>query len=64
MTSYVHMTALAVRQEPGTGRRFARQGRRTHLEQLRERVRRGEYAVDAEQVADAIVRRVLERRRT
>ena len=40
VTTYVHMTVLAVRPATGTGRRFGRsdESRRTHMEQLRERI--------------------------
>jgi anti-sigma28 factor (negative regulator of flagellin synthesis) len=65
MTTYVHMTVLAVRQEIGTGRRFGRseESRRMHMEQLRERIELESYAVDPHKVADAIVRRLLAERR-
>jgi anti-sigma28 factor (negative regulator of flagellin synthesis) len=55
------MTALAIRYEPGTGRRFGRsdESRRMHMEQLRERIELESYAVDPHKVADAIVRRLL-----
>jgi hypothetical protein len=61
MTTYVHMTALAVRYETGTGRRFARQdeSRRIEMDMLRERIERDDYSVDPQKVADAIVRRLL-----
>jgi hypothetical protein len=58
VTNYVHMTALAVRHETGTRRRFERESRMTQIEHLRERIARDEYAVDADKVADAIVRRL------
>jgi anti-sigma28 factor (negative regulator of flagellin synthesis) len=66
LTSYIHMTVLAVRHETGTGRRFGRrdQSRRMHMEQLRERIERDDYAIDPEKVADAIVRHLLDRRRS
>jgi anti-sigma28 factor (negative regulator of flagellin synthesis) len=55
------MTVLAIRYEPGTGRRFGRgnESRRMHMEQLRERIELESYAVDPHKVADAIVRRLL-----
>jgi anti-sigma28 factor (negative regulator of flagellin synthesis) len=54
------MTALAVRHETGTGRRFdRRESRMAKMEQLRERIARDAYAVDADKVADAIVRRLM-----
>ena len=60
-TTYVHMTVLAVRHEIGTGRRFGRsdESRRTHMQELRERIEHESYAVDPHKVADAIVRRLL-----
>jgi len=61
VTTYVHMTVLAVRYETGTGRRFGRsdESRRIHMEQLRERIELDGYAIDPHKVADAIVRRLL-----
>ena len=57
MTTYIHMTALAARYEPGTGRRFGQKGsRKAHMDQLRERIARGEYRVDPDAVAAAIIR--------
>ena len=57
MTTYVHMTALAARFQPGTGRRFGQKGsRKAHMDQLRERIERGEYRVDPDAVAAAIIR--------
>jgi anti-sigma28 factor (negative regulator of flagellin synthesis) len=55
------MTVLAVRYETGKARRFGRsdESRRTHMEQLRERIELDSYAVDPQKVADAIVRRLL-----
>jgi anti-sigma28 factor (negative regulator of flagellin synthesis) len=55
------MTALAVRYETGTKRRFERrdESRMMQMELLRERIERDDYAVDPEKVADAIVRRLL-----
>ena len=51
VTTYVHMTALAVRYETGRRRRFERrdEARMVQMEQLRERIERDEYAVDAAQ---------------
>jgi hypothetical protein len=65
MTTYVHMTVLAVRPKIGTGRRFGRsdESRRTHMEELRERIELESYDVDPHKVADAIVRRLLAERR-
>jgi anti-sigma28 factor (negative regulator of flagellin synthesis) len=61
MTTYVHMTVLAVRYETGKARRFGRsdESRRMHMQQLRERIELETYAVDPHKVADAIVRRLL-----
>jgi hypothetical protein len=61
VTTYVHMTVLAVRYETGKARRFGRseESRRMHMEQLRERIELDSYAVDPHKVADAIVRRLL-----
>ena len=61
VTTYFHMTVLAVRYETGRKRRFGRseESRRTHMEQLRERIELDNYAVDPHKVADAIVRRLL-----
>lgn len=58
------MTALAVRYETGRRRRFERrdEARMVQMEQLRERIERDEYAVDAAKVADAIVRKLLAQR--
>ena len=59
--TYVHMTVLDVRYETGgKKRRFERrdESRMIELEKLRERIERGEYAVDAEKVADAVLRRL------
>jgi hypothetical protein len=65
VTTYVHMTVLAVRPTTGTGRRFGRsdESRRTHMEELRERIALESYDVDPHKVADAIVRRLLMERR-
>jgi anti-sigma28 factor (negative regulator of flagellin synthesis) len=64
VTTYVHMTALAVRYETGRRRRFERrdEARMVQMEQLRERIERDDYAVDAQKVADAIVRKLLAQR--
>jgi anti-sigma28 factor (negative regulator of flagellin synthesis) len=64
VTTYVHMTALAVRYETGRARRFERrdEARMVQMEQLRERIERDDYAVDANKVADAIVRKLLAQR--
>ena len=58
------MTALAIRYETGRARRFQRrdESRMAKMKQLRERIERDEYAVDADKVADAIVRRLLAQR--
>lgn len=58
------MTALAVRYETGRRRRFERrdEARMVRMEQLRERIERDDYAVDAQKVADAIVRKLLAQR--
>jgi anti-sigma28 factor (negative regulator of flagellin synthesis) len=60
------MTALAVRYESGRTRRFERrdESRMVQMEQLRERIERDDYAVDARKVADAIVRKLLAQRQT
>ena len=64
VTTYVHMTALAVRYETGRRRRFERrdEARMVQMEQLRERIERDDYAVDAHKVADAIVRKLMSQR--
>ena len=64
VTTYVHMTALAVRYETGRRRRFERrdEARMVQMEQLRERIERDDYSVDAHKVADAIVRKLLSQR--
>ena len=61
VTTYLHMTALAVRYETGRRRRFERrdEARMVQMQQLRERIERDEYAVDAEKVADAIIKRLV-----
>ena len=65
VTTYIHMTVLAVRHETGTGRRFGRsdESRMMRMEQLREQIELESYAVDPHKVADAIVRRLLAERR-
>ena len=64
VTTYVHMTARVVRYETGRARRFERRDetRMVQMEQLRERIERDDYAIDAHEVADAIVRKLLARR--
>ena len=61
MTTYIHMTAPAVRYESRRTRRFERrdEARMVLMEQLRERIERDEYAVDPEKVAEAIVRKLM-----
>lgn len=62
VTKPIHMTVLAQRYDTRrarTGRRFISESRKAQMEQLRERIDRGEYSVDPRQVADAIVRRLL-----
>ena len=62
VTSYVHMTALAVRYETGRRRRFDRrddESRMTRLDHLRDLIARDEYAVDADKVAEAMLRRLM-----
>jgi anti-sigma28 factor (negative regulator of flagellin synthesis) len=61
MTTYFHMTVLAVRYESGKARRFGRsdESRKMHMDQLRERIELDSYAIDPQKVADAIVRRLL-----
>jgi anti-sigma28 factor (negative regulator of flagellin synthesis) len=60
VTTYVHMTALAVRETRQEGRRFGRSDRRArHVEQIMRRVERNEYTVDPHKVAEAILRRLL-----
>jgi anti-sigma28 factor (negative regulator of flagellin synthesis) len=56
------MTALAVRHETGRRRRFDRrdgESRTTQLDHLRDLIARDEYAVDAEKVAEAMLRRLM-----
>ena len=63
VTTVAHMTVLAERYEtlrPRTGRRFMSQSRTDKLDDIRKRVARGEYAVDPQDVAGAIVRRLLD----
>jgi anti-sigma28 factor (negative regulator of flagellin synthesis) len=61
VTSYVHMTVLAVRYETGSKRRFERrdESRMMQLEQLRERIENDDYAIDPEKVAEAVLRRLM-----
>jgi anti-sigma28 factor (negative regulator of flagellin synthesis) len=60
VTTYVHMTALAIREARPERRRFGRSDRRTtHAEHIMRRVERGEYTVDPHKVAEAILRRLL-----
>ena len=62
MTKPIHMTVLEERYETRgarKGRRFMSESRKIEMQTLRERIDRGEYSVDAEQVAAAIVRRLL-----
>jgi anti-sigma28 factor (negative regulator of flagellin synthesis) len=58
------MTARAVRYETGRTRRFERRDetRMVQMEQLRERIERDDYAIDAHKVADAIVRKLRAKR--
>jgi anti-sigma28 factor (negative regulator of flagellin synthesis) len=63
VSSYVHMTVLAVRYEAGDKkRRFERrdESRMMQLEQLRERIERDEYAIDPQKVAEAVLRRLMD----
>ena len=62
VTTYVHMTVLAVRYETGKRRRFERrdESRMMQMQELRERIERDDYSVDPEKVADAIVRRLMD----
>ncbi len=56
------MMVLAERYEtrrPGKGRRFMSDSRKTDMETLKERIDRGNYEVDPQQVAAAIVRKLL-----
>jgi hypothetical protein len=67
MTTYVHMTVLAVReaahrerrtsQRPGRGSRFGRDD--LQLREIRERLEHDDYAIDPDAVAEAILRRLL-----
>ena len=59
VTTYVHMTALAVRYESGRKRRFASESRMAKMEHLRELISRDDYAVDADKVAEAMLRRLM-----
>ena len=64
VTTYVHMTALAVRYESRRRRRFERrdEARMVRMQQLREHIEHDEYVVDAHAVADAMLRRLLAQR--
>jgi len=67
MTTYVHMTLLAVREaaegerrtasHPARGSRFGRDDLR--VRQIRERLERDDYVVDPDAVAEAILVRLL-----
>ena len=63
-TTYMHMTALAVRYETGQGRRFVRhdESRKAQMDELRELIERDDYDVDPRKVAEAIVARLMARR--
>jgi anti-sigma28 factor (negative regulator of flagellin synthesis) len=54
------MTVLEVRHATTQRRRFGRsdKSRKAHVERLRERIERDDYAVDPQKVAAAIVRRL------
>jgi anti-sigma28 factor (negative regulator of flagellin synthesis) len=57
------MTVLAVRyqtQPAPPGRRFTSQSRTAKMKQIQDRIERGEYAVDPQDVAEAILRRLAE----
>jgi anti-sigma28 factor (negative regulator of flagellin synthesis) len=56
------MTVLAVRHEtqPTSARRFTSRTRTMRMQGIKERLERGEYEVDPQLVADAIVRRLLQ----
>ena len=62
MTTYVHMTVLTVEHETGTRRRFERrdESRMKQVQELRERIARNDYSVNAEKVAEAILRRLMD----
>jgi anti-sigma28 factor (negative regulator of flagellin synthesis) len=61
VTRHIHMTVLAVRQATTERRRFGRsdESRKAHMDHIRERIERDDYAVDPQKVAAAIVRRLL-----
>ena len=63
------MTVLAVRPKTRaagkatrTSRRFTSESRTAHVQQIKERLARDDYAVDPQKVADAILRRLFEAR--
>ena len=62
VTTYVHMMVLAARDETGTRRRFERrdESRMMQVQELRERIERDDYSVDAEKVAEAMLRRLMQ----
>ena len=62
MTTYVHMTVLTVEHETGKRRRFERrdESRMKRVQELRERIARDDYSVNAEKVAEAILRRLMD----
>ena len=62
VTTYVHMTVLTVEHETGTPRRFERrdESRMMQVQELRERIARDDYSVDAEKVAEAMIRRLMQ----
>jgi anti-sigma28 factor (negative regulator of flagellin synthesis) len=56
------MTVLAVRYESQatpSGRRFASKSRTAKMKQIQDRIERGEYRVDPQDVAGAILRRLM-----
>jgi len=56
------MTVLALRYETQAappGRRFTSQSRMAKMKLIQEQVARGEYAVNPQDVADAILRRLM-----
>jgi anti-sigma28 factor (negative regulator of flagellin synthesis) len=61
VTTYVHMTVLTVEHETGARRRFERcdESQMMKVRELRERVARNDYSVDAEKVAEAMLRRLV-----
>jgi anti-sigma28 factor (negative regulator of flagellin synthesis) len=57
------MTVLAVRNETQTAsrrRRFTSRSKTARMQEIKERLERGEYEVDPRAIADAIVRRLLQ----